>query len=77
MSATHTQLLLDPLLSTNFTEDPKTPKLTKSSMSLLKSANREIKKYKGEGKEMSCFYPVFQQKSPSGPEPTKENRQRK
>lgn len=71
MSAMYTQVLLDPPLFTNFTEDLKTQKLKKSSMSLLKSANREIKACKREGKEMSYFYPIFQQKSLSGPEPTK------
>lgn len=43
MSATDRQVLLDLLLFTNFIGDLKTQKPTKSSMSLLKRANREIK----------------------------------
>lgn len=49
MSAMYRQVLLDLPLFTNFTEDLKTQKPTKSSISLLKSANREIKAQKGKG----------------------------
>lgn len=43
MSATYGKVLLGLPLFMNFTKDLKTQKPTKSSISLLKSANREIK----------------------------------
>lgn len=54
MSAMYRQVLLDLPLFTNFTEDLKTQKPTKSSISLLKSANREIKAQKGKGGGKRC-----------------------
>lgn len=58
MSATYRQVLLDLLLFTNFIGDLKTQKPTKSSMSLLKRANREIKAWKEKWGRVEERWPI-------------------